>query len=110
MPPKLPPNRIRSKSVPVRKSAPELIKKIPNSADSHLNRVERTKVTNKLVTKKPQKTDYLDHETQSIILDSGCLKLAVKFPSDSMVKLKRGRREKILIRNACNCQKFNMAV
>lgn len=43
---------------------------------------------------------------QSITISRGGLKLAVKFPSDAVVKFKNGHTENFLMNKMCMCKRF----
>lgn len=43
---------------------------------------------------------------QSITISTGGLKLAVKFPSDAVVKFQNGHSENFLMNKMCGCRRF----
>lgn len=102
-PTKKPIGRVRSKSVPVRKSEPlpSIIDQLyvssskPTSSKLSGNaKMNLSKDIKKINTKEPQ----------SIVLTRGCLKLSLNFPSDAMVKYRDRTSETFLMRGICYCK------
>ncbi|XP_074029875.1 LOW QUALITY PROTEIN: uncharacterized protein [Leptinotarsa decemlineata] len=105
-PEKIPVNRFRSKSVPVRKPQPlPIIKEKSESKPSSSKERNRER---KEKAPKLKNEDAFDQfrikEPQRIVLSRGCLKLSVNFPSDTIVTFQEGNVEKFLMRGVCHCK------
>lgn len=93
-----PATRVRSKSVPVRKT--NALPVIKNNSATPQRKTE-------LLNPEFAKTKVLRHlntQPQNIILTRGCLKLSLNFPSDTVVKYQEGHTEKFLAKGVCYCK------
>lgn len=79
------------------------IKERSKSCKSRLSSIQSG--IEKVSKNKAQRFDKAEIQSpQSITLSRGCLKLAVNFPSDTMVKLQDGNNEKLLLGGDCFCR------
>lgn len=101
-PARKPTGRLRSKSVPVRKteSLPSIKNETDMRSDPHSSK--KSGSTKKIVGENVRNFD--PKAAQSIVLSSGCLKLSLSFPSDSIVKYCEKNKERYLMRGLCCCK------
>ncbi|XP_057660372.1 uncharacterized protein LOC130896363 [Diorhabda carinulata] len=107
-PDKKPVDKIRSKSVPLRKSQsllPSIKEQISASKPSSSTSSTRIKLDKSTKgTKRSSEKIFGAQAPNNIIFSRGCLELSVNFPSDTTVKFQAGNIEKFLIRGVCHCK------
>lgn len=106
---KKPVSRLRSKSVPVRKS--ETFPSLINQSSTLRSKTAPSKLPDQPKTPVIKNFKKIDlKEPQSIVLTRGCLKLSLRFPADAMVKFQEKTKETILMRNTCYCKNVPIQV
>ncbi|XP_019865092.1 uncharacterized protein LOC109594321 [Aethina tumida] len=97
-PEKKPTGRIRSKSVPARKTG------LPSIKEEQPQKHRPKTTSHKKDELVEIKSDFDKKHGQSLIITRGCLKLCVKIPPDTTVKFQNGTKQQTLSRGLCSCK------